>query len=72
MLIRDYEFVKYMIRNELNVLNSFKGFVQNFLRNYKAPEHRELLKKMMSFLGELGDNVGFPLHICISAYSVIH
>ena len=64
--MRDSDFVKHMNRNELYVWNSFKDVVNNFLGNYKEQHFRELVKKMLSALGQLGTNMSIKDHFLCS------
>ena len=52
MLMRDSDFINHVNRNELNVGNSLKYVVNNFLGNHKASNYRELVKKMLSAFGQ--------------------
>ena len=57
----DSDFVNHMNRNELNVLSSFEDVVNNFLISHKESSYRELVKKMVSALGELGTNMSIKV-----------
>lgn len=65
-LMKDSDFTSHMNSNELTAWNSFKDVVQNFLGNHKAPNYRELVRKMLSAFGKLGANMSIKVHFLFS------
>ena len=66
MLMKDSDFTSHMNSNELTAWNSFKDVVKNFLGNHKAPNYRELVRKMLSAFGKLGANMSIKVHFLFS------
>ena len=66
--MRDSDFVSHVNRNELNVRNSFKYVVNNFLGKHKASNYRELVNKMLSALEKRGDNMSIKVHFIFSHF----
>ena len=56
-LIKNFDFVNHIIKNELNVWNSFKGEINNFPLNHKVLSCKNLVKKMLFAVGKLGSNM---------------
>ena len=61
-LIDDSEFVKSVTELEFSAWNSFVLVVKNFLGNFKAKNHKELVENMLLNFRDIGANMSIKIH----------
>ena len=61
-MFRNTKFVETMTKLETEALLSFKAVDQNFLRNTKSPEYKQIVAKMVKNFQPLGLLINLKLH----------
>lgn len=61
-LMKDANFITKMTNKEKSAWVSFKDVVNNFLGNYKHPDYKNIVKKMLKNLRSINVSVSYKLH----------
>lgn len=61
-LMKDTNFIEVMTDSEREAWRGFVLVVENFLGNYKTPNYKEIVQKMLESFKILGANISIKLH----------